>query len=62
MLPDSLTATLDFRKDLGAKNWHQTTSDLYILAEIEYINDNFIHGEEQRGIPQDFGSDSYQFI
>lgn len=60
MLPNSLTATLHFRKDLGAKNLHQTTSDLYILAEIEYINDNYIHGEEQK--PQDFGSDSYQFV
>lgn len=51
MLPNSLIATLNFRKYHGAKNLHQTTSDLYISAKMfrfEYIHSNFIHGEDAK--------------
>lgn len=70
MLPNSLIAILNFRKEHGAKNSNQTPSDLYISAtkfRFEYIHNNFICVEEEpgskpRGNPQDFGSDSYQFF
>jgi len=69
MLPNSLTDTLNFRKDHGAKNSKQTPSDWHISAKMfrfEYIHNNFIFGEEHvskpRGFSQNFGSDSYQLI